>query len=188
MPIFYRGAAPGTYWNSNDARTSGFPPRNSGITASPDRIIQHIYNGLTDSPYVSLTRSYSVALHYALEAGTSQPTKLAPGFVYELEITDASGVQLIDPVKEIAAGAPPPLSAVPYQHDGHQTVVLGVASALLAGFLRRPIIQPGTVSPMARSATISAHLRGLVAALRDAEILAIGTIPRNCVVNRYDVY
>src|SRR5258708_4676541 len=175
MPVYYRGAAPGTYWNANDARLSGFIPRSPGVSQSASRIIQHVSNGLTQSPYVSLTRSYPVALHYALESGTSQPTIHAPGYVYLLEIDDTSGAQLIDPVQVIAAGAAGPFSDPGYQHDGHPTVILGVASPLMAFFLRIPIQLPrGTSTPVTRLPSVSPYIWGLIASLRDAEILAIG--------------
>ena len=188
MPIYYKGAAPGTHWNTHDACGSGFVPRGPGYSKSCDRMIQHVAHARTQSPYISLTRSYSVALHYALETGTSQPTATAPGYIYELEIDDTSGVTLIDPVKEIAADAPGPLVNPGYQHDGHQTVLLGVASSMLAFFLKNPIALPGGAGVGTRFASISPQIWGLVCSLRDSEILVDGNVPRNCVVNRESVY
>ncbi len=187
MAIFYRGAGPGTYWNIKNARHSGFIPQNPGLPHSTDRIIQHVYNGLIDSPYVSLTLSYGVALSYALETGTSRPTARDPGVVYEVEINDGDGVELIDPVKEIANGAPNPLSPVNYQHNGDPTVLLGIVSPVMGAFLRTAIPTPpgATTTPALH---VSSHLSGLVAALRDAEILARGHIPANCVAKRWNVY
>ena len=157
------------------------------MSPSAGRIIAHVSRGLTQSPYVSLSRSYAVALHYALETGTSQPTVHAPGYVYELEINGGSNVQLIDPVQEIAAAAPGPLAAVGYQHDGHPTVLLGVVSPLLAFFLHIPVKQPGVPTGV-RLANVSPFIWGLAAALRDSEVLAIGNIPRACVIRREAVY
>ena len=125
MTIFYRGAGVGTYWHTNDPRLSGLTPTAPGILNTADRIIQHVYNGLTHSPYVSLSLSYPVALNYALEMGTSQPTIHNPAYVWEVEIDASRGVHLIDPVKEIALGAPTPLDPNPYQHNGNQNVLLG---------------------------------------------------------------
>jgi len=136
MPIYYRGAGTGTYWNLNDATALGFQPRDPGITPSTTRIIQHVAQGLTLSPYISLTRSHPVALHYALETGTNQPTVHAPAYVYEIEINGpSSGFTLIDPLKEIAAAAVGPFDPVGYQHDGYPTVLLGVVSSLMDLFL-----------------------------------------------------
>jgi hypothetical protein len=188
MTIFYRGAGTGTYWNINDARLSGFTARNAGMVHTVDRVIQHVYGGDTDSPYVSLSLSYGVALNYALEMGTVQPTVLNPSFVYEVEINAAHGVDLVDPVKEIADGAPPPLSALHYQHNGAPIVLLGVVSPWLSAFLHTPVPMPpgSTTSPPILN--VSPHLWGFVAALRDAEILARGAVPSACVTKRHGVY
>ena len=188
MPIYYRGAGTGTYWNTNDATNKGFQPRDPAVTPSTTRIIQHVAHGLTQSPYISLTRSHPVALHYALETGTNQPTVHAPAYVYEIEIDLTSGVNLIDPLKEIAGAAVGPFDSVGYQHDGYPTVLLGVVSSLLAFFLRIPIPHAAGGGSSVRYANISPFVWGLVASLRDAEILAIGNIPRNCVIRRTAVY
>jgi len=189
MPIYYRGAGTGTYWNLNDATALGFQPRDPGITPSTTRIIQHVAQGLTLSPYISLTRSHPVALHYALETGTNQPTVHAPAYVYEIEINGpSSGFTLIDPLKEIAAAAVGPFDPVGYQHDGYPTVLLGVVSSLMAFFLHLPIPQSTAGGIGVRYATVSPFIWGLAASLRDAEILAVGNIPRNCVIRRTAVY
>ena len=189
MTVFYRGAAPGTYWNTNDARLSGFTARTPGMLHSADRVIQHVYNALTNSPYVSLSLSYGVALHYALEMGTSQPTALNPGFVYEVEVNASHGVDLIDPVKAVATGAPDPLSSVNYQHNGSPTVLLGVVSPVFGRLLFTPIpVPPGAVSPATHTLSMGSHVWALTAALRDAEILVRGSVPASCVVRRHSVY
>jgi hypothetical protein len=142
MTILYRGAGFGTYWHTNDARLTGFLPRNAGISHTHDRVVQHVYNGRTDSPYVSLTLSYGVALNYALEMGTKQPTVHDPAYVYEIEITASHGVTLIDPVKLLASGAPDPLDPIPYQHNGNPNVLIGAVWPMLAFILRLPIPVP----------------------------------------------
>jgi hypothetical protein len=189
MTIFYRGAGVGTYWHGNNACvTGGFRPKNRSIPNTPDRVIQHVYNGLTDSPYVSLTLSYGVALNYALDMGVKQPTARDPAYVYEIEINAAHGVMLIDPVKEVANGAPNPLDPNPYQHNGHPNVMLGVTWPLMASLLRLPVpVPPGAATSAAPTARIGPHLWAMIAALRDAEILAIGDIPSGCVLRRYSV-
>jgi hypothetical protein len=189
MAIFYRGAGVGTYWHSQDARISGLIPTSPGIQSTPDRVIQHVYNGLTNSPYVSLTVSYPVALNYALEMGNAQPTLDNPAYVYEIEIDERHEVKLIDPVKEIAAGVPSPHDSHPYQHNGDQIVLLGVVSPRMDALLRLPVkMPPGAATSSTHTLNLSRHLWGLVAALRDAEVLAFGTVPAACVVNRYPVY
>ena len=188
MAIFYRGAGVGTYWHGHNGCSSGFWPRNSTIPNTPDRIIQHVYNGLTDSPYVSLTLSYGVAFSYALEVGTKQPTASDPAYVYEFEINAAHGVALIDPVKQVAAGAPNPVDANPYQHNGYPYVMLGITWPLMSFLLRTPVpTPPGAATSAAPVARVGPHLWAMVAALRDAEILAVGNIPTGCVIKRHSV-
>jgi hypothetical protein len=188
MTIFYRGAGVGTYWHTKDPRLSGLIPTTLGIPNTPDRVIQHVFNGLTHSPYVSLSLSYPVALNYALEMGTIWPTVHDPAYVWEVEINASHGVALVDPVKEIAAGAPNPLDPNPYQHNGDQNVLLGVMWHVLAPILHLPVAMPPTAVTGAHTINISPHLRALIHALRDAEILAVGTVPAACIVMRHDVY
>ncbi|SUS07829.1 hypothetical protein DF3PA_160005 [Candidatus Defluviicoccus seviourii] len=69
MPFFYRGAGVGTCWHQRDARRDGFVARRPGQTASKDQLIKHIARGTVDTPYVSLTRSYGIALTYAIQFG-----------------------------------------------------------------------------------------------------------------------
>ena len=188
MPIYYRGAGTGTYWNTKDATVSGFQPRDPSLSPSPDRIIRHVASSDTRSPYVSLTRSAEVAIYYALEAGANEPTIHTPAYIYELEIDPSSGVTLVDPVKEIAAAAVGPYDTLGYQHDGHPTVLLGVISPMMGFFLQRPINRADAIGPSVRYANVGPFIWGIAASLRDAEILAVGNIPRNCVTKRTPVY
>ena len=86
MAIFYRGAVSAPIGTGIMDVRAGSGLGFTTIPNTPDRIIQHVYNGLTDSPYVSLTLSYGVAFSYALEVGTKQPTASDPAYVYEFEI------------------------------------------------------------------------------------------------------
>ena len=85
MPIFYRGAALGTYWHKNDARLTGFTSHHPGAGYSASRVAQHIARGTTTSPYVSLTRSFAVAYGYALVGPGGSPISGKPAYVYEVE-------------------------------------------------------------------------------------------------------
>ena len=188
MTLYYRGAGAGTYWNTTDARIGGFVPQSPGLTASASRIIQHVAHGMTQSPYISLSRSYSVALSYALDFGTISPTVSMPGYVYELEIDANSGVRLVDPVKEIVADAGDPFAPLSYHHDGYPTVLLGVVSpSLMAYYLHLHVAQVGGTASSGRPANISHHLRAMTLALRDAEILVFGNVPSACVQMRHSV-
>lgn len=190
MALFYRGAGIGTPWHINvrNPKITGFNPWNpGGVSATCDRILQHVGNANTQSPYVSLTRSFHVAWSYAIAGKTGMATSANPGYVYEIELTDhdlgsGKGLELIDPVKEIAAALIQPNVTPSYQHDGDQNLLLGIV-----GQRRRfrryltmlPLQPPGLPGP--NPARVSLELRTFTRALRDAEILAVGNIPASCV-------
>src|SRR5262245_57963331 len=114
MPLYYKGAGPGTYWHINDASTTGFTAASPALPQSWTRIVQHVGNGSTVSPYISLTRSYGIAWDYAVLCGRRTPraSVLDPGYVYEIELDDPlpAGLQLMDAIQEIARGCCPPLN------------------------------------------------------------------------------
>jgi hypothetical protein len=60
MPLFYRGAGPGTYWHVNDARLTGFTAQAPGMARGVNPLRLHIARGAVSSPYISLTRSYGM--------------------------------------------------------------------------------------------------------------------------------
>jgi hypothetical protein len=155
MPIFYRGAGIGTYWHENDARLNGFTPKKPGAVHSIERLMEHIARADVNSPYISLTRSYGVAYWYAL-FGRNPATETNPGYVYEIEINKPlpPGLQLLDPVKEVAVAAPEPLDLVCYQHDGLPDFILGLVNPTEMGQFLKPLRpQPppdgGTLIPQA---------------------------------------
>jgi hypothetical protein len=111
MALLYRGAGPGNHWSVTDARLMGFTPRSPGSAPSTDIIINHITQGSTNSPYISFTRSFGVALAYA-QVGPNGVASLArPGYVYEVEISDDKHCEAIDPIVEIAKALPRPWSS-----------------------------------------------------------------------------
>lgn len=178
MPIFYKGAGPGTYWDLNNAQIKGLVAHSPAILASPHRLVQHIARGTT-GPYISLTRSYEVAWDYAVYCGRSRPvaTPASPGFVYEVELDDPlpTGLVLLDPVS--------------YQHDGSPQFLLGVLQpALMRKYLRLNYRQPPPATGTPRTPNLTPELETFVRALRDAEIVAIGAIPAACVRNRFPVH
>ena len=183
MPIFYRGAGPGSFWDLNDACVSGFRSQAPGIAPGPDRLILHIAKGTVSSPYISLTRSYGVARDYAINTGVavSVATAQNPGYVYEIDLNDPLplGLVLLDPVREVAKNAPGPLDPISYQHDGPQSFLLGVIDPrTMKRHLSADYVQPPPSTGTRRPPTLTAVLECLVRALRDAEILAVGNIPR----------
>jgi len=152
--------------------------------------MEHIARADVNSPYISLTRSYGVAYWYTVLFGRTPATKINPGYVYEIELSHPlpPGLQILDPVKEVAMAAPEPLDLVCYQHDGLPDFLLGVMNPMEMGqFLKplRPKPPPGGGAPIPR---LTIQLETLVRALRDAEILAVGNIPATCVRNRYEAW
>ena len=187
MATFYKGSGVGTYWHLNDARLSGFNAHFPGAHRTTASLMNHIKNGTTSSPFVSMTRSYGVAWSYAMFLG---PTVAAPAYVYEIVIDDPPpvGLTVLDPLREIAGAVPPLLSAISYQHDGLPNFLMGVLDpATMSHHLTAPIKQPPPGLGAPRAANLTAELETLVRTLRDAEILAVGTIPASCVVNRFNV-
>ena len=192
MAIFYRGAGIGTYWHSHDARQTGFIARAPQMQPTPDRLMLHIARGTVNSPFISLTHSYGIALNYANFFGTEIPTPQHPAYVYEIEINEPipSDLQLLDPIKEVAPILPLPLGInPPYQHDGGPAFLLGVVDPVnMREFLIQQSPQPPASAGTPRTPNLSIALETLVRTLRDAEILAKGTIPAHCVNHRFEVY
>jgi hypothetical protein len=190
MALFYRGAGAGTYWQRNDARTTGFVPQLPGATPSLDRLMSHIVTGTTASPYISLTRSYGVAQNYAVYVGTVRPTAANPAVVYELEFSGRlpRGLQLIDPIKEVAGALREPPRA-DYHHDGEQTFLLGVVDPTnMATYRTAPYLQPPPGGGTPRAPRLSVQFESLVRVLRDAEVLAVGNIPASSITRRIEVW
>jgi hypothetical protein len=194
MPIFYRGAGVGTYWHvhdpANPRNPTGFTAKASGMLPDRFKLINHIRTAATNSPYVSLTRSYGVAEHYALFSGKAAPTSVNPAYVYEITVPSSlpPGLHLLDPVQEVAGQLPQPVAASSYQHDGSPNFLLGVIDPTgMASFLSALCPQPPPGGGTPRPPHLSEDLEVLLRALRDAEILAIGTIPSSFITNRFDV-
>ena len=187
MSRYYKGAGIGTFWHKNDAMVHGFTAASAGSSAGVHTIKNHIVNQLvTHSPYISLTRSYEVAEAYAKYYGRVPPESSNPAYVYELNIEQSSGTVLFDPVQELSTFLGSPFNQQFYQHNGAQDVILGVVdSTKFAHVLSRFIRTPG-IPPM-RGPSISDELITLIRALRDAEVLALGVITRNCLIDRHDV-
>lgn len=191
MPIFYRGAGVGTYWHENGARLNGFTPKKPGAVHSIERLMEHIARADVNSPYISLTRSYGIAYWYAVPLSRDTATETNPGYVYEIELSHPlpPGLQLLDPVKEVAKAAPEPLDSISYQHDGRPDFLLGVINHMEMGqFLTTPCLQPPPGGGTPRRPNLTIQLETLVRALRDAEILAVGNIPAAYIRNRHNVW
>jgi hypothetical protein len=189
MPIYYRGAGPGSYWDTHDATRVGFRAQAPHLAASMDRLMNHIAQTTVISPFISLTRSYAIAHGYAIVGTSGIATQTQPGYVYEIELTYPLplGLVLLDPIKELAAALPGPLDRVSYQHDGGASALLGVVlPQQFSHLLTTPYLQAGGLS--GAPVRVTQELVTMVRALRDAEILAVGTIPVTCVIARTPVY
>jgi hypothetical protein len=191
MSIFYKGVSTGSYWHEHDAQLNGMTPKAPHTPITKDRVLQHIARAVLDSPFMSLTQSFGVAHHYALYFSRAVTNASKPAYVYEIEISEPlpEGLTLVDPLRAIAGDVPEPPIDVPYGHDGDSEFLLGVISPKrMRRFLEKPIKQPppGTGTP--RAANLSLALETLVRALRDAEILACGTIPSDSIVSRHAVW
>ena len=192
MAIFYRGAGINTYWYLNDPIEQGFVARDPGMSPTIARQMLHIARSTVNSPFISLTRSYAVAWRYAMISSARVPTPEDPAYVHEIEIQEPLpiGLQLLDPIKEVAQMLPSPTSSgPPYQHDGLPDFLLGVVDpGRMGDFLTQYAMQPPSSEGTPRPANLTIELETLVRALRDAEILAHGIIPATCVKNSFDVY
>ena len=88
MAIFYRGAGIGTYWYLNDPVERGFIARSPGMDPTTIRLMHHIARSTVNSPFISITRSYGVAWHYAMSSSMRIPTPSDPAYVHEIEIQE----------------------------------------------------------------------------------------------------
>jgi hypothetical protein len=195
MATFYKGAGVGTHWHINDSREVGFEAWSPTTNPTIEALITHVTKSTTNSPYISLTRSYAVAWNYAVRGGTNIRTLDKPGYVYEIEIDTPLplGLKLLDPVKEVAMSLPNAIDVDSeggypfYQHNGLPHFLLGVVglgdmSKFRVGRQPQP---PGPGVPCPPNLT--PQLEALVNALRDAEILLHGRISPSCVKNRFEV-
>ena len=148
----------------------------------------HISAGSVRSPYVSFTRSFGVARHYALVGPTGLASRLNPGYVWEIEIAADNVCNVLDPVKEIARTLPSPYDRLSYQHDGDPRFLLGVVDPIhMRHHLEAWRPQPPDTGGTPRPANLSPQLEALVRVLRDAEILVVGSVPAALVRNRHQV-
>ena len=118
MAIFYRGAGINSYWYLNNPIEQGFIARSPEMTPTTTRQMLHIARSTVNSPFISLTYSYGVAWHYAMLGSERIPTPEDPAYVHEIEIQEPlpPGLQLLDPIKEVAQVLPSPISfGPPYQ-------------------------------------------------------------------------
>lgn len=173
----FKGAAPGTYWWTNDAVISGFTCAGH-ISATAAAAVTHIANYSHPSPYLSLSTSFAVAEKYAKFGPGGAASPANPGYVYEVDTTQAP-CSLFDPVELISK------AWLGHDHDGDQDLILGVASPGHRAILGKPPARlgGGSIFPP----TVTPRLHALIFAIRDGEVFA-EKVPKNCVVKRHPVY
>ena len=173
MATFYKGAGVGTHWHANDSRQIGFTARAPEANPSTEALIHHIASGTHNSPYISLTRSYAVAWHYAVFNSKREPTKENPAYIYELEIDDSlpHGLNILDPAREVVHTLPQPLA----WNYGPNIYIYNY----LEGQATNPIKDS--------SPNVELQLIALTFAQRDAEVLIHGYIPPFCIKHRFEV-
>lgn len=182
MPMFYRGVTMQRAYRPVDHRLEGFVARRPGATPTIDMLLSHVANGATNSPFISLTRSFGIAKRYAMHG----PQKR--GWVYSIEIDESHNVEVLDPLKETGQYLPEPLKDPSYQHDGAPDFILGVADPHRHWKeLNRPIDLPPPGYGTPRPAHLHRHLEVMVRSLRDSELLAITAIPAKLVVDRQEL-
>ena len=192
MPYFYRGAGVGTYWHTNNAQLDGFLARRPTEEPSRYLTIRHIQNGSDFDPYIFLTRSYEVAEAYAFAWSRERPTESVPAYVYEIYVDrsdeETGAVKLIDPVVEIVRQWPEPVEDSTFHHDGGQDFLHAVIDPVrFRNVFERPYKQAPPAQGTPRQPLLRAELEAMTRTLRDAEILAVRSIPARCVKNRFQI-
>jgi hypothetical protein len=198
MPRFYKGMGVGTFHQTTDLRTIGINSWMPSSLYNVNTVMQHIARGTTTGPCVSLTRSYSVAEEYAIDASRAFPSSSTPVYVYEISIPapPPTGVRVVDPVFMVASHHNNALASPSYHHDGDMNFFArscrphrnGYISFGMGTYLRSPIRAPKGSATTLRPANLSIELETFVRAMRDAEVLVLGAIPSMHVINRYDVF
>ena len=125
VPKYFKGVGPGTYWAKALPHLYGFTAQNTNCTISStnriDLIIDHIAQGAPPhSPFISLTSSLKIAECYAMVGSSRIATPSNPGLVFEIRFDDPLplGLQVFDPIQELADIAPDPPEIPQYHHDG----------------------------------------------------------------------
>ncbi len=190
MSIYYRGAPVSTYWHKYDARIRGFSPVEPLSTKSTvDRVMNHITESITHSPFISFTKSFGIAREYATRKIAS-PTK--PGFVYEIDLPDPlpKSVEIIFPIKMMICNELNRTLDVDYHYEGDSRLLIGIIDPrnyrnLLNLQRKLPFDGPERLGSVV---TTTKKLKTIVFCLRDAEVLVKGEIPKEWVFKRYEVY
>lgn len=178
--VLYKGAGFGRYYCENDARLLGMEARSPDRPRSGDLLVRHIVDGTEGSPFLSLTKSYSVALSYA-RIGKRLATEHDPAVVYEITV-EPGQLQLIDPVIEIAKKWQ---EEPGYHHSGSPLTLLGLVDPAHEHWLQYPVPNPPPGGAPRQGPRVPRELTAMVRAIRDAEILVVGSIPKKYITDRF---
>jgi hypothetical protein len=172
MAVFYKGVGFGRHYRDRDARREGIEYRAPMRALSGDPRVRHIVEGTAGTPYVSLTRPYSVALAYT-RMGKRMASETFPAVVDEVtvDVSDPA-IQIVDPVLEIARLWDKEPS---YQHNGLPYTLMGIVDPAHAHWLQYPVFTPPPGGAPRQGPQVSRELTAMVRALRDSEILAVGS-------------
>lgn len=181
MPLFYKGVRYGTYWYHH--YTSGFFAPKFDLDYGNDyiEIINHIIKpkGSAESPFLSITSSYGVALSYAKRLDVPN----LKGLIYVIESDQGAGLRLVDPVKRIAEGLKAPHD---YQHSGSPDCFIELLKKGATGRIENDLFPNPPGSERVKN-WFSDELTAIAFALRDSESLVLTEIPSDCVVEVYEV-
>jgi hypothetical protein len=184
----YKGVRIGTFLHARNLRVTGIQARNARSSVTVGSIEHHIARGTTTSPFISLTKSFGVARDYALKGSLTKPTPANPAYVYEIDVPDPlpPAIRIVDPVAEIAAAQQLNLlTNSSYHHDGDQNFLHFVVNPLWRARVSPMAHQPGGSS---NPVVMTMPLEAMVFALRDAEVLVVGNLPRSMIVHQHHVY
>jgi len=177
----------GTFLHPNDLRISGITPAKPAVTFDLAAVTQHVARGVIMSPCISVTRSYAVAEDYARHAATSPPTRVAPAYVYVIDVPNPmpAGITMCDPVEYVASRNNNPSASPSYHHNGGRRFLLALVEPILHQTLLTtpPVRPPGMTGGAPVGPRVTPELETMVCALRDAEALVIGGVPHQWVIH-----
>ncbi len=146
-------------------------------------IVTHITAYSNPSPYLSASTSYAIARQYALVGSDSLASPTAPGYVYEIDLgAIRTAVTLLDPVKDIASAYS--LTGA-HDHNGDQNLLAEIAKGSRGA---TPFTAAHQLGGKMAVPAVNPQLTALVFAIRDAEILVCGAVPKSAVVSRHPVW
>ena len=188
---FYKGVGVGTFLHPHDLRISGITPAKPTANFDLAAVTQHVSRGVIMSPCISVTRSYAVAEDYARNAATSPPTRVAPAYVYVIDVPDPVRTRItmcdLSNMLRLAIGILPPVLL--YHHNGSRRFLLALVDPILHQPLLTtpPVRPPGMTGGAPARPSVTPELETMVCALRDAEALVIGSVPRQWIIERFDI-